>query len=234
MGKATENGKISIKIAKSEQNISPQQGWIRVHLTDMGYIDIPPSMEVQSGKYKEYKNEFFEKIFEMEGGKLVIQQKGLNEKLEGAFERYARIVIDTEVGNKGDFDMKQLNSDEITKIGDLIKNSYIEEVNNSGIASIIDASSVKFEKISNIDCFYFQCTRQTNITDEEVIKRAEKYLSQSKSKLIEKKPPVKVYYYEFMNNDRRHFLTMSYRTEEKDTCHLDYEKVLKNLKITKR
>ena len=58
-------------------------GWERIYIKNIGYFDLPPTMEVQKGKYKEFIDEL-KQIKGYDATQLTAQQKGLNE-LKGRF-----------------------------------------------------------------------------------------------------------------------------------------------------
>ena len=53
-------------------------GWNRIYIKYVGYFDLPPTMEVQKGRYKEF-TDITRKIQGFDANPLTAQQKGLNE-----------------------------------------------------------------------------------------------------------------------------------------------------------
>jgi len=82
-----------------------QERWTTVSIKGIGTIDIPPTMEIQSGKYKEYVDSV-KNVKGYESVDLVIQPKGVN-YLEG--ESLAKYVILTPFCRQGE---KPVSSEE--------------------------------------------------------------------------------------------------------------------------
>ena len=61
-------------------------GWERIYIKNIGYFDLPPTMEVQKGKYKEFIDEL-KQIKGYDATQLTAQQKGLNELGKEGFEK---------------------------------------------------------------------------------------------------------------------------------------------------
>ena len=94
-----------------EQGISPPtliSGWERIYIKNTGYFDLPPTMEIQKGKYKEIADEN-RKIIGFDASQITAQQKGFNEISKIGFEKYARIMVETIFGSVGDFEKSNFN-----------------------------------------------------------------------------------------------------------------------------
>lgn len=191
-----------------------QSGWERVYIKNVGNFDLPPTMEVQKGKYKEFNDEF-RKVKGFDLNPLTAQQKGLNEFGKTGFEKYARVIIRTAFGSPGDFEKLNFNIVEYTQADIAELNSiYKEQVKQSFTASgiglkLVEWYPLKLEKVNGMSCIHISCKRQ-----------------------LQDKPFVLVHVYYFHNNDRIHSLTLSYRLSEGDYWKSDYSTVLKSFRLT--
>ena len=196
----------------SFQSFTQTSSWERIYLKNVGHFDMPPTMEVLSGKYKVIVDEF-KNIYGYDVNQLVIQQKGLNEFGQSASKKYARILFDIEIGNQGDLEKQNFNVNgitlsELTELGKTYKPSIEKSVEVTG-SKLIEWFPVKAEKINSYSCLHISYKRQLN-----------------------NRPQVMVNMYLFMNNDRQYILTMSYRINEEDYWKADLEKTLDSLVIT--
>ncbi|MBK6978853.1 MAG: hypothetical protein IPH28_18645 [Cytophagaceae bacterium] len=78
-------------------------------IIEVGSISIPNNMEIQSGNFKKlsetYQKEMSKKFgYEVSDNRIVFQQKGLNDLEKQGFASYVRVILETEIGNFGDFD----------------------------------------------------------------------------------------------------------------------------------
>jgi hypothetical protein len=192
--------------------------WKRIYIDDIGTIDVPPTMEIQSGKYKEIIDPLIPELMKSMGvdaspsHNIIIQQKDLNHLSSSAFQRYARVMIDTDIKNFGDFDTLYFDIDEYTS-------SDIAEIDNmfhsliiSGMAGtqlkLVEWLPVKLEIINGMSCIHISYIRQLN-----------------------NNPTVIVHLYDFQNIDRMYTLTLSYRQNEADYWFNDFDAILKSFRI---
>ncbi len=196
------------------QNSSTQplvSGWERIYIKDMGSFDIPPTMEIQKGNYREYLDHI-NKVKGFDVNHITAQQKGLNEMSNSGFQKYARIIFETSIGKAGDygdlnFDISQVSEADLDEVNHFFKTQIIESLSLIG-NKLIKWNPVKFKKINNMTCINLSYIRQ-----------------------LKDGPHVMVEIYNFHNNDRIHTLTLSYRIEESDYWKKDFETTLKSLKI---
>lgn len=187
-------------------------GWERIYIKEVGSIDLPPTMEIQKGKYREFVVEF-KKIKGVDASQLTAQQKGLNEFKKEGFEKYARVIVETKFGSPGDFEKLNFNIAKYTQ-ADIIKlnNTFKQEAQQSFAGTdhkLIKWFPLKIEKINGMSCMHISYIRQ--------------HLD---------KPFVLVHIYHFHNNDRMHSLILSYRISESDYWKSDFETILKSFRIT--
>ena len=191
---------------------SLQSGWERIYLKNVGSFDLPPTMEIQKGKYKEFNDEI-RKIIGFDSPQLTAQQKGLNEFGKESFEKYARVMIETTLGSPGEFEKLTFNISEFTQsdineLNTIYKQEFQQGFLGTGI-KIIEWYPLKLEKINMLSCIHVSYKRQ-----------------------LQDKPYVMVHVYYFLNHDRMHTLTLSYRLSEADYWKADHASILKSFRIT--
>jgi curved DNA-binding protein CbpA len=206
-----------IKIQDKETKLplplyEPKEGWTRIYINDLGSIDIPPTMEVQGGPYKEIWDPIKKQIG-FNTDKLTIQQKGLSLLEKDGFQKYARVIIGTEVGRLGDFNRLDFNiegisTSEIKELNSILKASVIDSFKGTGL-KLTEWLPINFEKINGMSCIRIGYIRQLN-----------------------NNPTVMVNIFQFHNNDRMHKLTLSYRISETAYWKKDYEIILDSFRIT--
>ncbi|MES2852262.1 MAG: hypothetical protein V4698_05065 [Bacteroidota bacterium] len=187
-------------------------GWERVYIKNVGSFDLPPTMEIQKGKYKEFVDEI-KKIKGFDASQLVAQQKGLNEFGKEGFEKYARVMVETTLGAVGDFEKLNFNITQYTQADILdLSSTYKQQIQQSFLGTglkLIEWYPLKIEKVNGMSCIHISYRRQ-----------------------LQDKPLVLVHMYIFHNNDRMHTFTLSYRISEVDYWKSDYVTVLKSFRIT--
>lgn len=187
-------------------------GWERVYIKNVGSFDLPPTMEIQKGKYKEFVDEI-KKIKGFDASQLTAQQKGLNEFGKEGFEKYARVMVETTLGAVGDFEKLNFNITQYTQADILdLSSTYKQQIQQSFLGTglkLIEWYPLKIEKVNGMSCIHISYRRQ-----------------------LQDKPLVLVHMYIFHNNDRMHTFTLSYRISEVDFWKSDYATVLKSFRIT--
>ena len=202
-----------ICLAQTSQPLPPlQTGWKRIYIKNVGSFDIPPTMEVQSGKYREYVDEM-KKIKGFDAAQLTAQQKGLNQFSNEGYERYARVIVETTIGSIGDFDKLNFNIAEysqtdINEMNAASRQQIQQSFRGTGI-QLIEWYPIKIEKVNGMSCFHISYKRQ-----------------------FQDQPIVFVHMYGFQNNDRMHKFTLSYRITEADYWQSDFAIILKSFRVT--
>jgi hypothetical protein len=187
-------------------------GWERIYIRNVGYIDMPPHMEVQAGTYQEIMNKYYNRL-EVDAPQLVFQQKGLNSNTSSSFQTYGRVLVETQIGNYGDFQPLSFNIATVTagEINEL--NLNFKQKTMSDLASIghtlIEWYPLKVKKVNGLPCIHVSYRRQLGTN-----------------------PVVLVNYYIFQNNDRMHSLTLSYRVSESGIWKTDFDRILTSFRIT--
>ena len=187
-------------------------GWERIFIRNVGFIDMPPNMEVQSGTYQEIMNSYYNRL-EVDAPQLVFQQKGLNNNTSSSFQNYGRVLLETQIGSYGDFQPLSFNIATVTssEISDL--NWNFKQKTMSDLASIghtlIEWYPLKVRKVNGMPCIHVSYKRQLGTN-----------------------PVVLVNYYIFQNNDRMHSLTLSYRVSEMTLWKTNFDRILTSFRIT--
>lgn len=195
--------------------------WHTISMPEVGTFRIPPSMEIQAGKYKEVSDEFQKKIhIPLDENNVLIQQKQLNEFNKKAFQTYARILVSTDYGEPGDYDMitttAKTSKLEIQAL-DLILKKEIEKTfvqtnsSNKTHMQLLSWTPLDIIVINGISMIHAQYTRSINNGPEALV-----------SMFI------------VQNNDRRHKIIISYRLSDANLWKNDLEKVIYTFNFNKR
>ena len=191
------------------REVNLESVWKRIYIDGVGIIDIPPTMEVQSETYKRKTSGY---LFD-DDNRIIIQQKGLNDFVDSAFNRYARVIINTIYGKPGDFltlyfDINSLSQAEIEELNTLL---YQQSVQSLKLINhkMIKWYPLRIEKVNGMSCFHVKYIRQ-----------------------MSDNPYVMVNMYLFHNYDRAHILTLSYRVSEADYWEKDFKRILSSFRIT--
>jgi len=208
----SENEYSDGRIAFTKPPLALKTGWNRIYIKDVGYFDLPPTMEVQKGKYKEF-TDITRKIHGFDATPLTAQQKGLNELEKDGLERYARVMVESEIGRSGDYEKLNFNISEYTKadileLNTLFKHQIQQSISVFGI-KLTEWHPLKVERINGMSCLHISYIRQ-----------------------LKQSPLVLVNMYHFYNNDRMHTLTLSYRLSESSYWQVDFAHILNSFRIT--
>ncbi len=180
-----------------------------------GEISLPDEMEIQAGSLKELTDAYGKTILgNLDNHQsLVFQQKGLNSADPNSFKTYARVVIDTYMGEKGTY--KQLSE----------KNNLTNE----------DISFYKSNFETQLKTIWPQAKQKLiSSTETVIIKVGNHYCTKhSYIRQLENSPQVFVEVFRFQNNDRVHLISFSYRTQDETKWKNIMDSVLKSIKLTK-
>lgn len=186
-------------------------GWQRVQIAEVGTIDIPPTMEVQSGQYAKLNQAVKKSILDLdEGGtgEITIQQKGLNSFDPLAYKSYVRVMVETSVGNPNDFvhltSRYEVTQDELREISTLFRTQAENQ-----FTKILQWDVPSLELVNGMQAIRLSYRRQ-----------------------YQNNPSVRVTTYMFQNHDRMHYLTMSYREAERTKWLADFSTILSSFRIT--
>ena len=186
-------------------------------ILEVGSISIPNNMEIQSGNYKKiseiYQKEISKKFgYEVSDNRVVFQQKGVNDLDKQALATYVRVILETDIGNFGDYEKLSTKliatPQEISDISKEFKTQIQQSL--AGIGSkLITWYGVSIVTINGRTALKISYLRQLN-----------------------DKPFVVVNMYRFQNNDRLHTLTLSYRQSDEATWKPLLTKIANSFIIT--
>ena len=191
---------------------SLKSDWQRIYLTNVGYIDIPNSMEIQSGMYKKLSNSLSNPL-ETDSPDIVFQQKGLNGFQNASFKKYGRILLHRVDNPYADyerlnFNLYNITETEMKEFDLMMKQKTMDELKTIG-QKLISWYPLVFEKVNGMTCAHVKYKRQMG-----------------------NNPVVLVHQYYFQNVDTLHILILSYRLSETDYWKSDFDHVLSSFRIT--
>lgn len=207
----------SVCILLSVISFSQSTDFENYRILEVGSISIPNNMEIQSGKYKKlsetYEKEMSKKVgYEISDNRIVFQQKGLNDLEKQGFASYVRVILETEIGNFGDFDKLTTKltatPQEISDINKELKSQMQQSFAGTGL-KLITWYGVSIVTINGKTALKISYLRQLN-----------------------DKPYVVVNMYRFQNNDRLHSLTLSYRQSDETTWKPLFAKIANSFTIS--
>lgn len=198
--------------------------WETVSVPGICTFQIPPTMELQAGTCREFMDKFRNRVHQVTASDnhVVAQPKGMNDRDPDARGKYARIIVITQSESYGTYgvlgDPLTLSNEELNKIDGAIKEYVGQEATQAAKSGLppmtmrlLSWGGTRVVRINNLDCLLTEYSRSLNNA-----------------------PPVSVRRYTFMNNDRMHLITVSYRTKEADMWADDLDKFIKTIKFEKR
>ena len=177
--------------------------WQRISIHEVGFIDIPPSLELQDKEKKPM-------LSASNQNAIYIQQKGLNISQQSSYDTYVRVIIETEISSDNEYETLDTKYDvsqsELMEIDQILKPQF-----ENPFTKIIDWFPTSTIDINNVRALLIHYTREGNSKD---------------------KYPVDVKMYKFQNYDRLHTVTLSYRIRDKYKWNSALEDVLRSFTIT--
>lgn len=195
-----------------------EEGWVRLIIQDVGSIDYPPDfLELQSGDYKEGKEEFF-RVYDIPLPYFTLQQVGLNELKPSALQEYRRVILKTDYLNPGE-EVFRTNEKYTMSRQELLKfqNDLIDYLRQEfaklksiglGDNRIIDPGSIEIVEVNGMFPLIHTYKRQLNDNPVALVKT-----------------------YLFWNYDKIHHLAFSYRVVDEEKCRDIYEKILYSFRL---
>ena len=194
-------------------------GWTRIEISSLVSVDIPPTMELQKGLYKNFK-EAAAKIslnLDLRSQALTFQQAGLNDLSIGSTRRYARIIFKSYYDKDGDFDMTEddLTPEALKYIEDIeyskLKKSY-NQIKRSGLGvpRLLKWFPVQKVHLGGLSGYKVSVLRQQGAN-----------------------PPVYVEEYKLGCGKYLHSVTFSYRQNEEGFWKSDYSEIKSRIKFHK-
>ena len=186
-------------------------------IVNVGTISIPTNMEMQSASYKkgselfqaEQNKRLGNEIFD---NRVVFQQKGLNNLEKQNFATYARVVLETNISNYGDFEKLNVqfsaSASELKELNDQFREQVQDSFAGTGLR-MIRWNGVSVTTVNGKSCIKTSYVRQ-----------------------LENRPFVIVNIYRFQNNDRMHTLTLSYSQDDETTWKPLFSNILNSFRIT--
>ncbi len=186
-------------------------------VVNVGTISIPSNMEMQSGNYKKVSELFQAEQTKRLGNEIfdnrvVFQQKGLNNLEKQNFATYARVILETNISNYGDFEKLNVqfsaSAAELKELNDQFREQVQDSFAGTGLR-MIRWNGVSVTTVNGKSCIKTSYVRQ-----------------------LENRPFVTVNIYRFQNNDRMHTLTLSYSQDDETTWKPLFSNILNSFRIT--
>ena len=201
---------------KPQSEPAIEEGWVRLRIENVGSIDYPSDfLELQSGDYKEIKEEFF-LVYEILSSDFTLQQVGLNEMKPFALVEYRRVILQTFYLNPGE-EVFRANEKYTVSRQELaeIQNEWTSQLRQEyaklkglGDNKIIDSGSIEIAEVNGMFPLVWTYKRQ-----------------------LDYNPVVLVKQYVFFNYDKQHYLYFSYRVQDEQECKDIYEKILASFRL---
>ena len=193
--------------------------WQTVLMPNICTFKIPPTMEVQAGTYKKLSDKLQKEILEIpvDSTRVLAQQKDLNKYKKKAFKTYARIMVETEYGRKGDYEKitTQLTATkfELRELGGIFRQNMEKELRKISAKGkmtmkLISWFPVQIVEINGVSMIHLKYTRSVNNGPEALVNM-----------------------YIVQNDDRMHRITISYRISNADLYKDDLSKVINTFKF---
>jgi len=205
----------------SAQLFSSTNNWQKVSIPTICTFKIPNSMEIQAGTFKEQTDDLYKKMqIPFNESSVVIQQKQLNEYNKKAFQNFARILVETDYGNPGDYEnistRIKASKVELRELDNIFKKEVEEsfyKINSTGTMNmkLLSWTPVSIVQINGVSMIKLQYTRTVNNA-----------------------PAALVNLFVVQNNDRMHWITVSYRQVDANLWKNDLDKVIYTFKFNRR
>jgi hypothetical protein len=199
---------------------SEEPPWQEAAIPSICTFLVPPSMELQAGVLKQTNNRFRKEVFKLESAdRIVAQPKGMNAYNPDGFVPYARLIVEIDRGESGDYaklyDPLDLSPDELDELNTILKAQGEKLLSESPVksvqATIQSWRPVKVIKIMGVDALWISYIR-----------------------VLSGNPPVVVNMYKIQNNDCLVTITTSYRESERDQWATELNKALLSFTFSER
>lgn len=187
-----------------------QNGWTTIAIKGIGTIDIPPTMEIQAGKYKEFADAY-RKIKGYETSDLVIQPKGASNLERDAIRKYARVLISKRVDSESigiglHFSFADFTRKDVSELNEVFTAQIKSQLPPS--TTVTEWYPLELVKVNRMSSMRLGFKRQ-----------------------LRDNPPVVVYSYKFFDYTKTYELTVSYRETEKSYWKKDLERLVNSFVI---
>ena len=208
-------------VAYSVPSNAQTDAWQTVSVPGICTFQIPSTMEIQKGNYKQGNEKFQKEILEISisPDRVVAQPKGLNSLEPQALKRYSRVIVETARGQYGDYET--LNTPLTASEEELLEINAIFKQQNLQSASQSEAKGMKLKFLS------WQPTKIIRVNGVDALKT-------SYTRSMNNGPSATVNFYIIQNNDYMHRITISYRLSEANLWATDLSKVINTFKFKKR
>jgi len=194
-----------------------EDGWIRILIKDVGSIDYPfDFLELQSQEYRDIAAEHYQIVL----GKsdFTLQQFGLNDLLPSALDKYRRVIFRTVYMNPGEEVFRAnekytLSREELAEFKDELVDQLRQEyakLQSMGLGNnkIMGSGSLEILEVNGMFPMVHTYKRQLNDN-----------------------PVVLVKHYIFLNYNKIHHLSFSYRVVDEEECRDIYDKILDSFRL---
>jgi hypothetical protein len=179
-------------------------------------------MEIQAGTYKRISDRVHKEVLELpiDPSRVLAQQKDLNSYKKKAFKTYARIIVETEYGRRGDYEQitTQLTASkfELRELGGIFRQEMETELRKISAKGkmtmkLISWFPVKLAEINGVSMIHLRYTRSVNNGPEALVNM-----------------------YIVQNDDRMHRITVSYRISNAYLYKDDLAKVINTFRFKNR
>lgn len=182
--------------------------WDKIDLGDWGKIELPNSMEIQSGIYKKVMD-YSKRHFSLNADRVVFQQKGVNNGT--SLDTYARVIIRTDysANELPDFNTMEVTASDLDELNNMYKTELSNAKNESQFPfKIIKWNDVKIITLNGNKCINYSYIRQLN-----------------------GKPQTYTEFYTFWKGNKQHTLNVEYRLNDKDKWKSDIDKCVQTFEI---
>jgi len=183
--------------------------WETFYIKDVGWIDFPPTMELQSAEYRTKAG------VKTLANKTIFQQKGLNQNIYESHFKYVRLIVELTSGKEGDFlrvtdadDILGTSNEELKELGD-----YFFDLFKTQQIKIIEWYGAKTVKLNNGYAALMLAFKREGATSSPV------------------QGPVIVRQYLIQNNKQMISITISYRAQEEELWKDDLLKAVNSFKL---
>jgi hypothetical protein len=200
--------------------MSPAQAqdatWRTILIPGICSFQIPPTIEIQKGTYKEVMDKVQKAILKIDQSpdRVIAQPKGINDFDPIALARYCRVMVETEKGSKGDYlklsEPLVASEAELRDIDKQMKNQ-VQAPSKDIKMTVLSWQPSKIIRVNGVHALLITYTRSVNDA-----------------------PPVLVRMYMIQNDDALHKISISYRESEKHLWAADLNKVIDTFKFEKR
>ena len=191
--------------ASSDQGLD---GWTEETVPGVGTIMVPDTMEVQSKEYRALKEE----VSGISSDSFIVQQYGLNDDLNSAYDTYVRVMINCDQGSSGDYPPEEFDPDlytesEIDGLSDELERQMRAQFEGTAL-EIVDWYPLELTCVNDMPCMHIAYSRMGDEGET-----------------------TKVDYYVIPADDRLVRVSMSYRESDAGMWKDDLEQMLETLEI---